>query len=98
MESSYSPRVSPDEPLEIFLWCFYGSESCLNPDIFVPEFWLRCDKVLHHVNAGRVLCYFDGDASGFKKCFFTHEGAVLTDDHFRDAVEQDSAGTHSARR
>ena len=98
MESSYLARVSPDEPLEIYFLVFLRVKCGLNPDIFIPEFGLGGDKALHHGDAGGVLYHFDGDATGSQEFFFTHEGAVLTDDHFGDAVEQDGPGTHSARR
>ena len=98
MESSYSPRVSPDEPLEIYLLIFLLPGLGLNPNIFVPEFRFGGDEIAHHGDAGGVLYHFDGDATGFKKFFFTHEGAVLSDHYPGDAVEQNGTCTHGARR
>lgn len=93
------PRESHQMSLSKFIfWYFYWSESCLNPDIFVPEFGLGGDEVLHQGDAGGVLHHVDSHATGSEQFFVTHKGLVFTNDHVGDAIEQDGAGAHGAWR
>src|ERR1043165_6081973 len=56
------------------------------------------DERPHHLYAARVLHYFQLHAAGAEELLLAEERLVLADHHARDAVEQDRAAAHRARR
>jgi uncharacterized protein (TIGR00730 family) len=67
-------------------------------DILVPKFGPGADERLHEIEARRVVKDRHLDPAGAQQRLLAHEAAVLPDDHPRDPVKEDRAGTHRARR
>src|SRR5712691_11385972 len=56
------------------------------------------DEFFHEPDARRILQYLEADAARFEELLLAEEGLVLTDDDARDAVEENRAAAHRARR
>src|SRR5438067_9596373 len=65
-------------------------------DVLVPQLRPLGDERLHQRDAARVLNDVELDAAGAEELLLAEEGAVLADDHARDAVEEDRAAAHRA--
>src|SRR4030081_2832978 len=75
-----------------------GYEGSSRPDVLVPELGMTGGEVAHERDAFVVLEDLDHDAAGPQQCLLPLKGLVLADDHPGNAVQQDRARTHRARR
>src|SRR5713226_8960256 len=67
-------------------------------DVLVPKLRMRFDELRHQRDAAWILNDFDPDATRSKQLLFTEKRLILADDHVRNAVEQNCAAAHRARR
>src|SRR4051812_17363092 len=67
-------------------------------DVLVPQLRVRRDELRHQRHAVEVAGHDDVDATAAQQVLGAHERAVLPHHDPRDAVEQDRAGAHVARR
>src|SRR5438034_4474432 len=75
-----------------------AAEDGSDADVLVPELRVLGDETRHHPDARGILQDLDGDAARTQVRFLARERAVLAGDHVRDAVQQDRAAAHRARR
>src|SRR5439155_1703424 len=75
-----------------------AAEDGSDADVLVPELRVLGDETRHHPDARGILQDLDGDAARTQVRFLARERAVLAGDHVRDAVQQDCAAAHRARR
>src|SRR5439155_5833768 len=68
------------------------------PDVFVPQIGMRGDEISHQSNAPFVLNDVDANAAIAQQRFLTHERVILADHYVWNAVKEDRAGAHRARR
>src|SRR5512139_2808306 len=67
-------------------------------DVLVPQARIAGDEAAHQLDAHRLLQDLDLHPVRPQQGFFAGEGAVLADDHLGNAVQQDGAAAHRARR
>src|SRR6056297_2550755 len=67
-------------------------------DILGPCIGMGANEVLHESAALGAFGVYDLDAALGQQRFLAHERAVVADDDARNAVEQDRATAHGARR
>src|SRR6266852_154397 len=72
--------------------------SALLSDILIPELRVGGDERPHQLDASRILQDLDCDAARLQELFFAQKGFVFADDDARNAVEQNRAAAHGARR
>ncbi len=68
----------------------------LKADVLVPELGVIFDEVVHEGEAVGILGDFDFDSLGAENVFLSHEGLILADDDFWNAVEEDGSAAHGA--
>ena len=73
-------------------------QHLLLPDVLIPERWILRDELPHHLDAFRVLHYFDLYPRRAERFFRAQERGVLADHNARNSVEQNRAGAHRAGR
>lgn len=78
-----------------------GEGSCgvvvwWDADVLVPELGILLDELTHDGGAAWIIEDAELDGVGSEEVFSAHEGAVLSNDDARNAVEEESTRAHDA--
>jgi len=66
------------------------------PNIFIPQVWVRADKVAHHANALRIVENDDAHSVLAEEVLSPLEVSILSNDDAGDTKQQGRASAHDA--